>query len=132
MSELTIDSVRQDFKVWRTSRTKKGKIPEHLWDKVFKLLEQHPIGQVVQSLHLSGGQVSAKCKQRATDLNGLSTTRSVNFVALDMPPTLSCNASVDNSFSKLEIRRSDGAVLAIERLAEQTLLQVLNKFTQGL
>lgn len=60
MNQLTIESVQQDFKVWRASKPKKSKIPDYLLDKTLKLLEHYPIRRVVRDLGLSGSQVSAK------------------------------------------------------------------------
>lgn len=131
MTQLTIDSVQHDFKIWRTSRSKKGKIPEHLWDKTLKLLDHYPISKVIMALRLSGGQVSARRKQHKTNSIEAPLIRPVNFLELNMPLAMPCDAPATNSFNRLEIKRSDGAVLAIERLTEQTLLQALNQFTGG-
>lgn len=87
MTQLTIDSVQRDFKAWRGSRTKRGRIPDDLWDKTLKLLEHYPISHVVRDLGLNGGQVSAKRKQqREANANVTSVKTPVNFLELNMSP----------------------------------------------
>lgn len=131
MTQLTIDSVQRDFQEWRSSRTGKAKIPDDLWDKTLKLLEHYPTSKVVRELHLSGGQLSARRKQRsASKSNMLSVKKPVNFVALNIPSvTASLNTHIPSG--RLEIKRSDGALLAIDQFNDQTLLQILNQFIGG-
>ncbi len=132
MTQLTIDSVQQDFKAWRTSRHKRTKIPGDLWDKALKLLEHYPISQVVRDLGLNGGQVYAKRKQQTeANLNIASVKNPVNFLEMNISPVgVPYNAHI--SRNKLEIKRTDGTILAIEQLTEQTLMQILNQFVQGM
>jgi hypothetical protein len=131
MTQLTIDSVQRDFNAWRASRTKTTRIPEDLWDKTLKLLEHYPISKVVQALRLSGGQVSAKRKQQlALNSNALPLKNPVNFVELNIPSITSPHNTPIRS-SRIEIKRSDGAVLAIEHFNDQTLLQIFNQFMRG-
>jgi hypothetical protein len=132
MSQLTIDSVQRDFKAWRSSRTKRAKIPDDLWNKTLKLLEHYPISQVVRDLGLNGGQVSAKRKQqREANSNIASVKTPVNFLELNMSPTAT-PYDTHVSGNRLEIKRADGAALTIEQFTEQTLLQVLNQFMRGM
>jgi len=131
MTQLTIDSVQRDFKAWRASRIKKTKIPDDLWDKTLKLLEHYPISKVVRDLRLSGGQVSAKRKQQlALNSTTLPIKPPVNFVELNIP-SVSLPHNTGVSANKIEIKRSDGVVLAIEQFNDQTLLHVLNQFMRG-
>jgi hypothetical protein len=120
MTQLTIDSVQRDFKAWRSSRTKRGKIPDNLWDKTLKLLEHYPISQVVRNLGLNGGQVYAKRKQlQEANPNIAPVKNPVNFLELNMSP-IDAPSSARISGNRLEIKRADGAVLAIEHFTEQT------------
>lgn len=49
----TIDSVRQQFQDWRSSRIKRAPIPEHLWQSAVALCRVHSISHVSQRLRLS-------------------------------------------------------------------------------
>ena len=59
LSNITIESVRQDFKEWRNNKTT-HKIPEQLWDKVFQLLKSTHMSIVAKQLKLSYSQIKAK------------------------------------------------------------------------
>ena len=59
LSNITIESVRQDFKEWRNNKTT-HKIPEQLWDKVFQLLKSTHMRIVANQLKLSYSQIKAK------------------------------------------------------------------------
>ena len=131
MTQLTIDSVQRDFKAWRASRTNKSKIPDDLWDKTLKLLEHYPISRVVRDLRLSGGQVSARRKKQSkVNSDTLPIKHPVNFLELNIPP-ISAPYNTGVPGNRLEIKRADGVVLAIEQLTDQILLQILNQFMRG-
>jgi hypothetical protein len=59
LSNITIESVRQDFKEWRNNKTT-HKIPEQLWDKVFQLLKSTHMSIVANQFKLSYSQIKAK------------------------------------------------------------------------
>ena len=63
LSNITIESVRQDFKEWRNNKTT-HKIPEQLWDKVFQLLKSTHMSIVANQLKLSYSQIKAKRNTR--------------------------------------------------------------------
>ena len=128
MSRLTLASVQRDFKAWRSSRTNRAKIPDDLWNKTLKLLDHYPISKVVRDLRLCGGQVSARRRQQSQANSTIFPVKNpVNFLELDLPPL----NTMQISSNRLEIKRADGTILAIEQLTEQTLMQILNQFMQG-
>ena len=59
LSNISIESVRQDFEEWRNNKTT-HKIPEQLWDKVFQLLKSTHMSIVANQLKLSYSQIKAK------------------------------------------------------------------------
>lgn len=59
LSNITIESVQQDFEQWRNNKTT-NKIPEQLWDKVFHLLKNTHMSIVANQLKLSYSQIRAK------------------------------------------------------------------------
>lgn len=119
MAQLTLDSVQRDFELWRTTG-KTRKIPDHLWDKALQLLEHYPIASVMKALHLSGNQIATQRTARLTN-----SKSDAAFVELNIP-----SVTPHANLSKIEIKRPDGTVLAIEPLTEHTLFQVLTNFTQ--
>ena len=128
----TLDDVKRDFEKWRASRPKKvGRIPNHLWDKVLSILDYYPVSEITKALRLSGGQVSAKRKQRDACNLAPKLPDAPNFIEVNMSSRIPCSNLATKMHSKIEIRRPDGAVLVMEQLPEQTILQVLNQFTQA-
>ena len=59
LSNITIESVQQDFEQWRNNKTT-HKIPEQLWGKVFHLLKNTHMSIVANQLKLSYSQIRAK------------------------------------------------------------------------
>jgi hypothetical protein len=49
---LTLESVQEQFESWRLSRTKRGPIPEILWEAAVKLCLVHPRTRVCRILRL--------------------------------------------------------------------------------
>ena len=127
----TLDDVKRDFAKWRASRSNKtSKIPKHLWDKVFAMLDYHTVAELTKELGVSSSQISDKVAQRkASEAKSKSTTD--NFVELNLSPQLPGSATAGNASSRIKIRRPDGAMLTIAHLSQQTILQVLNQFTQA-
>lgn len=50
---LSLTEVQSLFKHWRETRSKKGRIPEKLWDAAVSLSETCTINQISKALHLS-------------------------------------------------------------------------------
>ena len=59
LSNITIESVRNDFEDWRNNKTT-HKIPDYLWGKVFQLLNNTSMSVVANQLKLSYSQIKAK------------------------------------------------------------------------
>src|SRR5690349_10996223 len=49
---LNLDSVKVELDTWRSQQKGAKRIPEHLWDKVLKLLKTHSPSQLNQALGL--------------------------------------------------------------------------------
>src|SRR6056297_2158026 len=90
----SLDTVRRQFEQWRSSRTKREPIPQHLWDAAAELCQSHPITHVCRHLRLS----FADLKKRLP-----SAKPSVRFMEFNL-----------NSLAggwRLECDRADGARL---------------------
>lgn len=125
LAPLSLEEVAAAFEQWRATRAKKSKIPEFLWQHVMLLLSRYPISKLTKTLNLSGGQVKAKmqCMTNATDAKHKLPT----FVPVSIPQSIE-----EPIVGKIEIKRSDGAVLSIDRLNQATLTNLLTQFMRGL
>jgi hypothetical protein len=52
-----LEDVKSHFDHWRTTRTKRGKIPGHLWDKVKSIMEYYPLTVITNTLRLNTNQI---------------------------------------------------------------------------
>jgi hypothetical protein len=52
-----LDDVKSHFDHWRNTRTKRGKIPGYLWDKVKSLIEHYPLTAITSALSLNTNQI---------------------------------------------------------------------------
>src|SRR5690349_15319074 len=52
-----LDDVKFHFNHWRTTRTKRGKIPEYLWNKVQSLIKHYPLSVITNALNLNTNQI---------------------------------------------------------------------------
>jgi len=95
------------------------------------MLAEYPAGEVIKELGLSGSQVSAKRKQRNAQEAISKSLETSDFVELNLSSSMPNNTPTPNTYSRIEIRRPDGSVLTIGHLPEQTMMQVLNQFTQA-
>ena len=59
LNNITVESVRNDFEDWRNNKTT-HKIPDYLWGKVFKLLNNISMSVGANQLKLSYSQIKAK------------------------------------------------------------------------
>jgi hypothetical protein len=125
LTPLSLKEVSAAFEQWRATRAKKSRIPESLWQQVILLLSKYPISKVTKALNLSGGQVKAKmqCMTNSNDAKHKLPT----FVPVSIPQSIE-----EPIVGKIEIKRSDGAVLSIDRLNQATLTNLLTQFMRGL
>ena len=57
---LTLEAVQYDFQQWRQRRSKRGSIPDDLWQRVFPLLTRYPISAICSALSLNTAQIRSK------------------------------------------------------------------------
>jgi len=92
----TIESVQEQFEVWRSKRAKKREpIPTHLWHQAAELCRVYSISRVSRQLRLSYSEL----KLRALD----KPSPAVQFMEIDV------NALSDRW--QIECRRPDGGQL---------------------
>lgn len=87
LSNITIESVQQDFEQWRNNKTT-HKIPEQLWDKVFHLLKNTHMSIVANQLKLSYSQIRAKrntLKLLSEPVNNINNGSGFVTVTVDNP-----------------------------------------------
>jgi hypothetical protein len=124
---LSLEEVNANFAQWRSTRTKKSKIPDILWQQALVLLSKYSASKICKALNLSSGQLNKKIQQSTTNATANRTSK---FVAINIPQTV--EAVEPYYIGKIEIKRVDGATIFIEQLNQNVLTQILTQFMQGL
>ncbi|MBT4964172.1 MAG: hypothetical protein HOI53_00250 [Francisellaceae bacterium] len=64
MSQPTLQSLSIELDEWRENITKQGRLPDNIWTKTLKLLENHSMAHVSRKLHISHEQIRDKLNQQ--------------------------------------------------------------------
>ena len=110
-SELTLDDVAGRFKLWRSTKKPRGRIPSDLWGLVKSIIGHYKIGRICQALRISFSQLQREgvvppSKPRKNELSDDET-----FVSVQLESAL---ATVGNTHqSTLEFKRADGLQLTL-------------------
>lgn len=110
-TSLTLEQLAEKFKTWRSSRTKREKIPENLLAEVAELKKSYKNSQIAHALKMNGGQVKA-----------LSPKNLRNFEFAELPPIFQKPSAISCDFSK-----ADGTHLKVD-LPPSQLPEVLKAF----
>lgn len=88
--------------------------------------------KIRKTLNLNPRQLKSRFQKYRSNKNPVKTikTQQPNFIPINIPQP---KEAIDLNFiGKVEIKRSDGAAIFIERLNQQTLTLLLTQFMQGL
>jgi len=122
MAEITcaeisaVAAVQKQFEQWRTNRTKREAIPDHLWEAAANLCKTYPITHVCRYLRLSFSQL-----KKRVDCVSVAKKQPVQFMELDL----------SNLCGKwqLECDRADGARLRLSAGGQPpAIAEVLRQF----
>jgi hypothetical protein len=117
-----LDDVKSHFDHWRATRTKRGKIPDYLWDKVKLLIGRYSLTIITETLSLNTNQIR----------DHLDLCDAVNFVEVNshsamLTPTnnQSIVAINHDKTCSIELHRSNGGVLKIAEFPIESLHAII-------
>lgn len=118
-----LESVKQSFDHWRSTRTKQSKIPLHLWQQVDSLLDTHPLGTITRTLGINKTQIK----------ENLSHQPKVNFVEVPAPtqPALLnevVSIGPEKQTCSIELTRPCGSILKVSELPVAMVSQLIPEF----
>lgn len=107
---LSLKSVADHFNQWRSTRVKRGKIPEELMEQAFLLVDHYPMTKITKTLGLCFSQFRSRCLVRGLIQvkDRRSTVRFVEVHAYDEKVGILNENSIQMALS-----RADGASLKI-------------------
>ena len=121
-----LSDVKSHFDHWRATRTKRGKIPEYLWEKVKLLIDKYSLTVITETLGINTNQLRENVEVKSK----------INFVEIvtDTTSQLSSTAqhqvSVPNNKAtcSIELHRSTGGVLKISDYPIESLSVIITQF----
>ena len=120
---ITLEAVKAKFHQWRTSRSKRSKVPECLWDDVRQLSKLYNYSQLSSQLRISYQQLHAHLEEDLQH-NDLPLPES-NFINTHVPLT---QWPLPSSHGILEIQGRDGLNLKATGLNHHDLLALVQTF----
>ena len=122
----TLDEVRHLFNHWRSTRTKRGKVPIHLWQHVKPLKKYHNISTIAQALGLN----TKTLKENLTPDEPSHFVEVSNEVVPPTPITTSINEhSPKSQTCAVELHHPSGSILKISALPQSMLSTLITQFT---
>ena len=85
MSQPTLQSLSIELDEWRENITKQGRLPDNIWTKTLKLLENHSMAHVSRELRISHEQIRNKLNHQDVQ----SVVSSTPFVEMKSPSIVS-------------------------------------------
>lgn len=139
-SSVSLDSVKTAIKMWRASKTKQNeKIPAHIWDQVFALVETIRESTVFSALSITKPQFDAEKRARllvetSEAQDNWSNDNDVEFCeatpSSSIPLAYRPAKAFTTSTSVVELYRPDGMLMKIH-LCTDRFEELLSAFFKG-
>ena len=84
---LTLEDVQSHFEQWRSTRDKRSKIPESLWQEVISIAKRYRHTKIIQSLRLNSSQLKSKIQASSKFIKLEPSSQPISAVAFE---TLNC------------------------------------------
>lgn len=101
MTLPTLESVAKELAIWRTTRTKRGPIPDELRVNIGMLPARYQCSQIMDALNLNSAQIKMFSQAKTVPNNNLP----IEFVRITRPSTPATNGII------CQITRPDGSEL---------------------
>jgi hypothetical protein len=131
---LNLQTVSAKFEEWRSFKKNnnlvQARIPKELWQQVIELFGRYPLTKIRKTLKLDIKQLNSKLKQYRNQTSAKTIKpKQPTFIPINVPHHHQSEET--NVIGKIELKRSDGAIISIERLNQHTFLSVLTQFMRG-
>jgi len=133
---ITLEAVKTRFDHWRTTRQKRSKIPESLWDDVTELAKRYEPFQIASALRLNSQRLHAhleNLKEAGQARRNLSARSEPDFVKAEVPFAQQPSHPLPQwplrpSSGTLEIQGKSGLTLKAAGLDPQDLADLVRIF----
>ena len=115
---LSLEDVISNFKHWRETRVKRGKVPDELMEQAFSLVGHYQSTKISSALGFCYSDFRKKCLERGL----LKETGKPTFIEVSAPPTIQ---QTDIRFS---VSRPDGTVMQIHVTDSRIAANLMGQF----
>jgi hypothetical protein len=117
-----LDTVKQAFRHWRATRTKRGQIPDELWEQVKGLLGDYTPSNIGSHLGISPIQIKKK-------LFPVQNT-SLQFIEVKRKPSRIDSEFLSNSDApcSVELHRPCGSIFKVSAMPVSVVSQLITDF----
>lgn len=118
-----LNDAKSHFDHWRSTRAKRGKIPDYLWSKVKPLIGKYSLTTIIDALNINKNQLREH----------VYLSDKINFVELKTAATSKfSSAKEDKIFAEnkccIELHRSTGETLKIIHYPIESLHIIITQF----
>ena len=99
--------VQSRFESWRSTRQRKGPIPDELWKAAVELTKQHSVYKVARLLRLDYTNLKKKGMNSPVAITAPQKTEVTSFIELPLIPQHNCEPC------RIELKRPDGTEMQI-------------------
>ena len=123
-----LDDVKLHFDDWRATRTKRGKIPDYLWDKVKSLIGNYSLTAITEALSINTSQMREHLDMTDTaSFVEISINKSVSSLPIKKPKSIPDHKAQTYA---IEVHRTNGTILKIAALSVESLNTIITQFME--
>ncbi len=125
----TIEGVKTEFITWRENRGNRRKIPDSLWEEVFKLLPHYTKSDILVSLGINSLQLKrAQARINKVKFNPEPKNSASLFVEAKPLSNITSSSNTNNIENTIEIHRTDGVILKIKNISQNSVSILIDQF----
>lgn len=116
---ITLETVKQEFTLWRASRKHRSRIPEKLWEAAASLSGQYSVHYISKSLGLNHSALRDRVAALSLDANKKIQTCFFELPRPQSAPTVECLVEMENSHgNKMRMHFTGEASLDLQALSQ--------------
>ena len=114
-----VESARQRIERWRSTREKRGQMPEELWEEAVSLARTHGLWAISRALGVNYMYLKMRCGPAGA--RGRRAGKAARWGFVELAPARINGGPAEASGPVLELSRPDGATLTIRLAAREAL-----------
>ncbi len=124
-----LEDVKNEFITWRENRGNRRKIPDLLWEQVFKILPHYTKSDILVCLGINLLQLKrTQARINKVELNPKSKSPPPLFVEAQPLSNIRLSSNTSSIENIIEIHRADGVVLKIKNISQNSVSILMAQF----